>query len=223
MKIKTILVLVLCNLVSRETSAQLSIHPMLGGSLNTVHDFDGTSSEITSILGFHGGLGFDIPLGDLVSIEPILRFNQKGFGLSFNEYFGSSQNIKTTMSFKYSSMELPIMFNFNTEVGDNKLVYSIGPYLGYAVAVRQTMTQTDGTNTVTYDTKNNDNFMQNMVDNGMNRLDYGLIMGVRYEINNFTVGLDGAMSIQNFNGELTSNSNKHMNLQFTIGYKIELD
>jgi hypothetical protein len=48
-------------------------------------------------------------------------------------------------------------------------------------------------------------------------------MGVRYEINNFTVGLDGAMSIQNFNGELTSNSNKHMNLQFTIGYKIELD
>jgi hypothetical protein len=103
------------------------------------------------------------------------------------------------------------------------LVYSIGPYLGYAVAVRQTMTQTDGTNTVTYDTKNNDNFMQNMVDNGMNRLDYGLIMGVRYEINNFTVGLDGAMSIQNFNGELTSNSNKHMNLQFTIGYKIELD
>ena len=74
------LILVMCNIVSKEASAQLSIHPMLGGSLNTVHDFDRTSSSISSILGFHGGVGVDIPLGDLVSIEPILRFNQKGFG-----------------------------------------------------------------------------------------------------------------------------------------------
>jgi len=217
------LILVMCNIVSKEASAQLSIHPMLGGSLNTVHDFDRTSSSLSSILGFHGGVGLDIPLGDLVSIEPILRFNQKGFGVSSTEDMGGGDVIKTDMSFRYSTMELPIMFNFNTEVGDNKLVYSVGPYIGYAVAVREILTQTDGTNSVSYDTKNMSDFMQNMVDNGMNRLDYGMILGARYEISNFTVGLNGAMSIQNFNGELSSNANKHMNLQLTIGYKIELN
>jgi hypothetical protein len=64
--------------------------------------------------------------------------------------------------------------------------------------------------------------MEKEVMNGINRSDFGLILGTQVELNNFTLGLHGQMSAQNLYGKLTENANKHMSLQLTFGYKFKL-
>ena len=113
--------------------AQVNLHPVIGGSFNTLRDFDGSNDANKGIFGYHFGIGADFDLGgDLLSIEPILRFNQRGLGYeSTDDYFGTT--LTQTMTMRLNYLELPVMFNFNTEVGDMKLVYSVGPYAGYCL------------------------------------------------------------------------------------------
>lgn len=207
------------------SKAQISIHPQLGVSMNTIKDFDaGSYSDIGYLFGFQGGAGFDFKLGDLVSIEPILRYTQKGYKIESSDEFYPGLTISETVKLRLHYLELPVMVNFNTEVGDLNLVYSVGPYLGYCTAARLIDEQTDGTDTRIYDSKNDENFLKNMVDNGdFNRFDFGLNLGVNAEISNFTFGFSGAMSGQTVFGDFLKDANKHLNFQFNAGYKIELD
>lgn len=193
---------------------------MLGGSLNTVitEDFGSDQNLATSIAGFHIGTGLDISVSDLISIEPILRYNQKGYGVELSDAWGPGITQKYSLRLHY--LDLPILVNFNTEVGDMKLVYSVGPHVGFCMDAREILTISDGQYSESKDSKNNSEFMKELVDEReFNRFDYGLAIGVRAEINNFTVGLMAAGSIQPLYSVEFVN---HLNYQLNIGYKIEL-
>lgn len=204
----------------QSAKAQITLHPMIGGSLNTAitDDFGSSENYYSHIAGFQAGAGLDITLGDLVSIEPILRYNQKGFGIEMSNFFSLASQ-KYSLRLHY--LDLPVMVNFNTEVGDIKLVYSVGPHVGYCMDAREIITISDGKNTQTIDSKNNSEFMNELVnERDFNRLDFGLAIGCRAEINNFTIGLMTAASIQ----PIAKNSGafNSLNYQLNIGYKIEL-
>lgn len=199
---------------------------MIGGSMNTIYLFDASSKSnegIKYLLGYQGGVGLDIPVGEVLSIEPILKYTQKGYS-TLEEYEWSPGVILTEKtSFRIHYLELPVMFNINSELDHFKMVYSVGPYVSYGLDARFISEKTDGTTTETYDTKNRSGFYSDLVEYGyLNRIDFGLILGVRAEISNFTIGLTGAMSGQNFSGDLMSEANKNLNYQLNIGYKIEL-
>ena len=208
------------------SKAHLSIHPQFGVSMNKIKTFNldilgNNKDEIQYLLGFQGGVGFDFKVGDVLSIEPILRYNQKGYteDLSY-DYFGINYSRKSLLRLHY--IELPIMANFNMEMEKLNMVFTVGPYLGYCVAARGVRESVDGTVTESYDSKNDNNFLNDLVDySGFNRTDVGLNLGIRAEISNFTVGLSGAMSMNNVFSH--GDANKHLNFQFNAGYKIELD
>ena len=136
--------------------AQISIHPQIGGSLNKIQVFE--KNEIGSIWGFQGGVGLDFKLGDVFSLEPILRYNQKGYGFENSFDWAPGVTFTEKYSLRLHYLELPVMANFNTEVGDINLVYSVGPYFGYCMAAREIIEITDGTDTEISDSKNNENF-----------------------------------------------------------------
>ncbi len=209
----------------QSAKAQLTLHPFVGGSMNTIYFFDVPSksqNDINYLIGFQGGVGLDIPLGDVVSIEPILKYTQKGY-TAISEYNWGFENYTNKESFRIHYIELPVMFNFNTELNDFNLVYSVGPYVACGFDARIISERSDGTTTETLDSKVNPDFYNDLVDFGyLNRIDFGMNVGVRAEISNFTIGLTGALSAQNFTGDLMRNANKFINYQLNIGYKIEL-
>lgn len=216
------LITLLCSL--NVINAQVNLHPVIGGSFNTYHDFRNDNENFKGILGYHFGVGADFSLGgDLLSIEPILRFNQRGLGYeSTGDLFGGGSNITQSMTIRLNYLELPVMFNFNTEVGDIKLVYSVGPYAAYCVRAHQVSSFSFQGQTQSFDSDDVTNFMDKLVADGFNRLDYGLLAGVRAEINNFTIGLNGGMSAQSLFDSFNSSSERQLNLQLSVGYKIEL-
>lgn len=211
-------------MIWNKSQAQITLHPFIGGNLNTVQDFD--NQELNDIYkplaGIHFGAGIDIPISKRVSIEPVLRFNQKGYSFSIQGKDCWDLEFVQKGYYKLSVIELPILVNFNTTFKKMKITYSIGPYFGYAAEVRAQSSYKSEYYNEEFDSNSEPYFMENEVIRGINRSDFGLILGTQVEFNNFTLGLHGQMSAQNLYGKLTENANKHMNLQLTLGYKFEL-
>jgi hypothetical protein len=211
-------------MVWNKSQAQISLHPFIGGNLNTVQDFD--NQEVNDIFkplaAIHFGAGIDIPVNRKLSIEPILRFNQKGYSAFVKGLDFMDLEFVQKGSYKLSVIEMPILVNFNTTYKKMKITYSIGPYVGYAVELRAQSSYKSEYYNEEYDSNSEPYFMENQVINGLNRSDFGLILGTQVELNNFTLGLHGQMSAQNLYGKLTENANKHMSLQLTLGYKFKL-
>lgn len=211
-------------MIWNKSQAQISLHPFIGGNLNTVQDFDNQEENdfFKPLAAIHCGAGIDIPLSKRVSIEPMLRFNQKGYSFSVQgkDYWDIEFVQKAT--YKLSFIEMPILVNFNTTYKKMKITYSIGPYVGYAVALRAQSSYKSEYYNEEYDSNSDPYFMEKEVMTGINRSDFGLILGTQAELNNFTLGLHGQMSAQNLYGKLTENANKHMSLQLTLGYKFKL-
>ena len=150
-------------MVWNKSQAQITLHPFIGGNLNTVHDFD--NQELNDIFkplaAIHFGAGIDIPLSKRVSIEPILRFNQKGYSclLQGKDYWDLEFVQKG--SYKLSVIELPILVNFNTTYKKMKITYSIGPYAGYAVALRAQSSYKSEYYNEEYDSNSEPYFLEN--------------------------------------------------------------
>jgi len=211
-------------MIWNKSQAQISLHPFIGGNLNTVQDFD--NQEVNDIYkplaAIHFGAGIDIPISKRVSIEPVLRFNQKGYSFSMQGKDYWDLEFVHKGYFKLSVIEMPILVNFNTTYKRMKIIYNIGPYVGYAVELRAQSSYKSEYYNEEYDSNSEPYFMENQVINGLNRSDFGLILGTQVELENFTLGLQGQMSAQNLYGKLTENANKQMNLQLTLGYKFKL-
>lgn len=208
---KSYILLFSCIWFSEEIKAQTSIHPFWGASVNTVQSAKSDDVEMNSVWGYHVGAGIDIPLNKLISIEPILRYNEKGYNYaSWFSLFGPSLK-DYSYTYKYSTLELPVMVNLNLKLKDIKLVYNVGPYLGYVLRKTE---YGDNSGELIYDSNNDKSF--NIV---ANTLDYGIIVGSRLEMRKFTMGVNGAVGMKKI--ELGSNY-KHFNIQVTFGYKFKL-
>ena len=211
-------------MIWNKSQAQISLHPFIGGNLNSVQNFDNqeVNDFFNPLAGIQFGAGIDIPLSRKISLEPILRFNQKGWTTAITGLDYLDLEFVQKASYKLSVIEMPILVNFNTTYRKMKITYNVGPYVGYALEVRAQSSYKSEYYNEEYDSNSEPYFMEKEVINGLNRSDFGLILGTQVELNNFTMGLHGQMSAQNLYGKLTENANKHMSLQLTLGYKFKL-
>jgi len=212
-------------MIWNKSQAQINLHPFIGGNFNTVQDFDNQELNdfFKPLSAIHFGAGIDIPLSKQVSIEPMLRFNQKGWTSTSTGIDFMDLEFVQKESYKLSFIELPILVNFNTTYKKMKITYSIGPYAGYALELRAQSSYKTKYCYDEFDSNSDPHFMENeVINNRLNRSDFGLILGTQVELNNFTLGFHGQMSAQNLYGKLTENANKHMSLQLTLGYKFKL-
>lgn len=78
--------------------------------------------------GFQAGITYDIGLGDDFVIQPGLSYVQNG--AKYDGAFAAiTQNPKVEMNY----LQLPVMFQYQPEVGSGRVLLGVGPYVGMGI------------------------------------------------------------------------------------------
>ena len=141
-------------------------------------------------VGFNVGVGMEYQFTDMWSIQPSLMFTQKGAKLG---------DIKANPMY----LELPVMAAARFAVVDGQnVVVKAGPYLACGIAGKYKIAGVKVISLVMMQRK---------------RFDFGLGMGVAYEINRFFVDLSGEFGlVKMYDGD---GSPKNINFSIGVGYK----
>lgn len=146
-------------------------------------------NDLNAKVGFKIGGGFEYGFTDIWSLQPSLFLSTKG-----------AKYDEVTINAMY--LELPIMAAARINVADNtNIVISAGPYLACGVGGNISAGHES------YDT---------FGDEGLNRFDAGLGIGVAAEFGKIIVGLDGQFGL----AEVDKMGNpKNINFSISLGYK----
>lgn len=146
-------------------------------------------NDMNAKVGFKIGGGLEYEFTDLWSLQPSLFISTKG-----------AKYDALTVNAVY--LELPVMAAARINVADNtNIVISAGPYFAYGVGGKRSIGD-----------KSTDTFG----DNGLNRFDAGLGLGVAAEFGRVVVGLDSQLGL----AEVQKSGNpKNINSSITLGYK----
>lgn len=247
MKIKLFLI-GLFTLVQSSSKAQISLRPYLGLNYSGYYfpkpsDYNDYTEEMKNEWNaekdnfnyrplLNAGFHMEIPLSDYFSIETGLRFNQKGgtykeiteindLGFVYKtEYLNKS---------RFDVIEIPILLNYNMEIGEAYLTISGGPTVGGIVNLRQKVSMTESldgeSQTTTFDSKDDPDFRRELLSE-INRFDLGANLGVRLDYYNFSFGLNYGGSFTTLAQDPADNEAfvpYLQNFQFNVGYKFELD
>ncbi|RAJ85596.1 outer membrane protein with beta-barrel domain [Chitinophaga dinghuensis] len=156
-----------------------------------------TSSILTN---FRGGVTVDIPLADEFYIGTGLLYAGKG---------GKFKNSDAKVNLSY--LQVPIMFQFEPEVGDGNLVLGIGPYLALGVGGNYKSPNTSSIGA--FDDAAGPAKLKRFDAGGTVQIGYEMPMGLYF-------GLNGDLGMVNIANN-TSNDRKFRNASFgvSLGYK----
>jgi len=148
------------------------------------------SSDIKSLLAFHGGIVLDAPISESISIQPNLLFSQKGFSTTL---LGS--DVKATTNY----IELPINFLYHAS---DAFSIGAGPYLGYLLS--GTVSSGGQSNSITFD-------------NDSKRFDYGINFTAGFElIAGLTISANYSLGLANLSNDSNSTAkNKVIGVSLT--------
>ena len=153
-------------------------------------DFTG-DADTDMRVGFNLGVGMEYQFTDMWSLQPSLMFTQKGAKLG---------DMKANPMY----LELPVMAAARFAVVDGQnVVVKAGPYLACGIAGKYKIAGVK-----------EDFFGDN---GGGKRFDFGLGVGVAYEINRFFVDLTGEFGLTKVYD--ASGSPKNLNFSIGVGYK----
>lgn len=151
-------------------------------------------ADLNTKVGFKIGGGFEYAFTDTWSLQPSLFLSSKGAKMD-----GSSINAMY--------LEVPVMAAARFNIADNtNLVVNAGPYFACGIAGK---TKIDMNNDMELSTNT-------FGDNGLNRFDAGLGVGVAFEFGRIIAGLDGQFGLVDV--EKAGNP-KNMNFSIVLGYK----
>ncbi|MEG0889077.1 MAG: porin family protein [Bacteroides sp.] len=146
-------------------------------------------NDMNAKVGFKIGGGLEYGFTDLWSLQPSLFVSTKG-----------AKYDDATLNAVY--LELPVMAAARINVADNtNIVISAGPYFAYGIGGKTSI---------------GDHSVDTFGDDGLNRFDAGLGLGVAAEFGKVVVGLDGQLGL----AEVQKLGNpKNINFSITLGYK----
>lgn len=141
---KTLLSLTLLAGALTTAHAQTGIRIGIVGGANLA-SFTGTDKMDTkSKYGFSAGAAFNFGLSDLISIQPEIRYSQKGIKLDYSGNYNSDavlfkngSNVSGTFGQTLSYIDVPIMVRVNTGGSDRSgLFFEFGPQGSFLMAQR---------------------------------------------------------------------------------------
>ena len=181
------LIFVLFALVSIVSYSQISWNAKVGMNMS---NFTG-DMDTDMRIGFNVGVGMEYQFSDMWSIQPSLMFTQKG-----------AKQDEVKMNPMY--LEIPVLAAARFAVVDGQnVVVKAGPYLACGIAGKYKIAGVK-----------EDFFGDN---GGGKRFDFGLGVGVAYEINRFFVDLTGEFGLTKVYD--ASGSPKNINFSIGVGYK----
>jgi hypothetical protein len=171
LKVKWItwLVLIIGPLAYAEGPKQDELRNYFGFQSGWVHSSALLTTNESYTSGFEIGVQADVPFASWFSIQPALRFMEKGF--SYQNEQGNTQSVGLDY------LELPVLAKFKLPTGTifSPYVY-LGPYIAFRTGDSGTVTS-DSTNTEYYPTNLGTTFSNGDIE----RFDSGLELGIGIE------------------------------------------
>jgi hypothetical protein len=157
----------------QQTTTETSLQPKIGikGGINLSNLYVDDVQDENMKVGVNVGVFAKFPLTRGFSIQPELLYSSKGAKLTYNNILGTGE-----YRFNLNYVELPILAVFN--LGKNFNIHA-GPYAALLTSAnikRKDKASGDVDDIADLDT---DNFK---------RFDYGLVGGIGFDIENFTLG-----------------------------------
>lgn len=200
--------------------AQIGIKAGVNLATISQNESDGDYSDYTknSVVGFQGGLTFDLGVSDLLSIQPEILFIQKGGKATYK----LNDANKRESRYYYNYVDVPVLAKLKFYSEDGPGFYFVaGPYVGLALGGKiATTTTLLGTAT---DQENDFVFDNSSAGERAKRLDYGVSFGGGVKINRLILDLRYTVGLNNVsdNDALNSNDNKpfrrHRGIGLTAG------
>jgi len=164
---------------------------------------------------FHLGLMADFPLGNVLSFQTGLIYQNRGYKSEFSRtVFG--ETISTEGSVKFSYLDIPLTIKANFELGGVTAYVYGGGYLGVGITGESESKTTIGgiTETETED-------IDFGSDDGPKRLDYGALVGAGVELNSVFVELSYGLGLSNLIDEDSDDFSMNNRLiSLSLGYRI---
>ena len=203
--------------------AQIGIKAGVNLASTSQNESDGDYSDYTnnSVVGFVGGLTFDLGLSDFFTIQPEILFIQKGGKSTYK----LDDNNKVENRYYYNNIDIPVLakLKFGNEDGGLGFYFLAGPYIGLALGGKVATTTTLLGNS----TDREDDFVFDNSSAGerAKRLDYGVSFGGGVKISSIILDLRYNVGLNNVNDGDALNSNdekpfrRHRGLSLTAGYE----
>lgn len=169
---KIALVFVLALGTTTVANAQESGNAKFGikGGLNMSNLYTEDVDDQNVLLGFNLGLFVEMPITSRISIQPELLYTTKGAELKYDNSFAQG-----TGKFRLNYIEVPLLMKLN--LTDNFNVH-FGPYAAYLVNSKITNEDENG----------NINFEEDIDEDDLNKLDFGLAAGFGINFDGFGIG-----------------------------------
>ncbi len=204
-----------------QSYAQVGIKAGVNLATTSQNESDGDYSDYTknSVVGFQGGLTFDMPITDMFSIQPELLFVQKGGKATYK----LDDNNKIENRYYYNYIDIPVLakLKFYDEDSGPGFYFMAGPYVGLAMGGKVATTTTLAG--VSTDRENDFVFDNSSEGERAKRLDYGLSIGGGVKISRLVLDLRYVVGLNNVADGDALNSNddapfrRHRGIGLTAG------
>jgi len=171
-----------------------------GLSMASIIKTNGSGFSSTPLYGFNGGLVFQLPLGDVISLQPELLFSQKGYHATGSTFIGG-YDYKRFLNF----LDIPLLLRISP-IKTFGIV--LGPQYSYLLS---TKTSFNTGNAAYVQTVNNEN-------NSITKNIFGGVIGVDVNVNSFLFVYGRyTLDFKNNNGDGTSSTPAYKNQVFQVG------
>ena len=206
------LIFVLFALVSIVSYSQISWNAKAGMNFsNMTGDYEeGSKAKIGGYL----GVGMEYQFTEMWSIQPSLLFTTKGYKEKKEE--GETETGKATPMY----LELPVMAAARFAIADGQnIVVKAGPYFAFGLGGKYKYGDYDENIFGDEEYDEDGDGVNDYTVKGAKRFDFGLGVGVTYEINKFFVDLTGEFGLTKLYDVEEGSAPKNMNFSIGVGYK----
>jgi len=177
---------------------------------------DGEDAQDTdSRTSFNLGLMADFPLGNVLSFQTGLIYQNRGFKTEMPiDFFGQVFNTEVTSKVTY--LDVPLTVKGNFDLGQIGLYVYGGGYVGVALSGETESKASAGgmSETNTEDIEFGD-------DGQLKRLDFGALIGAGVEFNSIFVEVSYGLGLADIaNDDIDDLSNKNRLLSLSLGYRL---
>jgi len=203
------------------TQAQIGIKAGVNMASIAQNETEGDFSdyEKKSVIGFQGGLTFDLGISDIFTIQPEVLFIQKGGKSTYK--LDDNNKIENRYYFNYVDVPVLAKLKFYGDDGGSGFYFLAGPYVGLALGgkVKSTTTLLGVEN----EAENDFSFDNDSEQERAKRLDYGVSFGGGIKINRLILDLRYNLGLNNVSDNDADNTNddkpflRHRGIGLTAG------
>ena len=169
-KIACLLILAIGTVTTTNAQGPESAKFGVKGGLNMSNLYTNEVDDENVLLGFNFGVFLEMPITSRISIQPEILYSTKGAELKYNNAIAQG-----TGKFRLNYIEVPLLLKLNVT---KKFDVHFGPYAAYLVNSKITNEDQNG----------NINFENDVDEDDLNKLDFGLAGGFGFNFDGFGIG-----------------------------------